>query len=64
MKTFPPYIKKESSNIKKFKSLLKTFLLDNIFYSLDELFNFFIDLNTIYCHLYMLWLFTVLSLYY
>ena len=38
--SLPPYIKKEFSNIKKFESLLKTFLLDNIFYSLDEFYNF------------------------
>ena len=36
----PPFIKRESNNIPKFESLLKKFLLDNIFYSLDEFYNF------------------------
>ena len=36
----PPHIKEESNNIIKFESLLKKFLLDNTFYSLNEFYNF------------------------
>ena len=36
----PPFIKRESNDISKFESLLKKFLLDNTFYSLDEFYNF------------------------
>jgi len=36
----PPFIKRESNIIPKSESLLKKFLLDNIFYSLDEFYNF------------------------
>ena len=36
----PAHIKEESNNIIKFESLLKKFLLDNTFYSLNEFYNF------------------------
>jgi hypothetical protein len=36
----PPFIKKEFNNITKLEFLLKKFLLDNTFYSLDEFYNF------------------------
>ena len=39
--SLPTFIKRESNNnIKKFESLLKKFLLENSFYSLDEFYNF------------------------
>jgi hypothetical protein len=38
--SLPAFIKMESNNIKKFESLLKKFLLENSFYSLDEFYNF------------------------
>jgi len=38
--SLPTYIKKESNDVQKFESLLKKFLLENSFYSLDELYNF------------------------
>jgi hypothetical protein len=38
--SLPAFIKKESNNTKKFESLLKKFLLENSFYSLDEFYNF------------------------
>ena len=38
--SLPTFIKMESNNIKKFESLLKKFLLENSFYSLDEFYNF------------------------
>jgi len=36
----PIYIKNESNNKKKFESLLKKFLVENSFYSLEEFYNF------------------------
>jgi hypothetical protein len=39
-KSLPSCIKRESNNIIRFESLLKKFLLDNTFYSLDEFYNF------------------------
>jgi len=36
----PPYIRMESSDIIKFESLLKKFLIKNAFYSLNEFYNF------------------------
>jgi len=38
--SLPIYIKNESNNTKKFESLLKKFLLENSFYSLEEFYNF------------------------
>jgi len=38
--SLPIYIKKESNDINKFESLLKKFLLENSFYSMDEFYNF------------------------
>jgi len=38
--SLPTYIKKESINTKKFESLLKNFLCENSFYSLEEYYNF------------------------
>jgi hypothetical protein len=38
--SLPFYIKNEISNTNKFESLLKTFLLENSFYSLEEFYNF------------------------
>ena len=38
--SLPTYTKKESNDIKKFESLLKRFLLENSFCSLDEFYNF------------------------
>jgi hypothetical protein len=38
--SLPSYMKRESNNIIKFESLLKKFLLDSTFYSLDEFYNF------------------------
>jgi len=35
-----PYIKMESSDIKKFESLLKKFLIKHTFYSLNKFYNF------------------------
>jgi len=35
----PFYIKAESDNSKKFKALLKKYLCENFFYSLDEYFE-------------------------
>jgi len=37
--SLPTYIRNES-NAKKFESLLKKFLLENSFYSLEEFYNF------------------------
>jgi len=34
------YIKNESNNTKKFESLLKKFLVENSFYSLEKFYNF------------------------
>jgi len=38
--SLPIYIKNEINNTKKFESLLKKFLLENSFYSLEEFYNF------------------------
>jgi hypothetical protein len=38
--SFPAYIKNESHNPKKFKAVLKRFLYNNSFYSLEEFYNF------------------------
>jgi len=38
--SLPIYIKNEINNRKKFESLLKKFLLENSFYSLEEFYNF------------------------
>jgi len=38
--SLPIYIKIELNNTKKFESLLKKFLLENSFYSLEEFYNF------------------------
>jgi len=41
----PTYIKKESSNAKKFAKVLKKFLYENAFYSLDEFYTYHCDSN-------------------
>jgi hypothetical protein len=38
--SLPTYIKNKFNNIKKFESVLKKFLLENSFYSLEEFYNF------------------------
>jgi len=38
--SLPIYIKNEINNTKKFESLLKKFVLENSFYSLEEFYNF------------------------
>ena len=38
--SLPAYIKKEFTNSTKFVSLAKNFLRENLFYSLEEYFNF------------------------
>jgi len=38
--SLPIYIKNEINNTKKFESLLKKFLVENLFYSLEEFYNF------------------------
>jgi len=38
--SLPTYIKNESSNIKKFAKVLKKFLCENVFYSLDEFYTY------------------------
>jgi len=39
--TIPVYIKQESDNPKKFESLLKEFLYENSFYSLEKFYRLF-----------------------
>jgi len=41
----PSYIKKESSNAKKFARVLKQFLYENAFYSLDEFYTYHCESN-------------------
>jgi hypothetical protein len=38
--SLPTYIKNESNNTKKFESLLKSFLYENSFYSVEEFYNY------------------------
>jgi hypothetical protein len=38
--SLPIYIKNEINSTKKFESLLKKFLLENSFYSLEKFYNF------------------------
>jgi len=48
----PTYIKIQSDNLKKFKSVLLKFLYENSFYSLDEFFE--LQQSEIYLH--MIWI--------